>query len=127
MFGEAKAVLTGKGLTWSCRCPMLQTCTCLHKGPVLLVIVLLYGNRDVSLPAQPVQPRCHAFPASKARCVPSTHLQPLYPFLCLAAKPDDDEEVELQLQRVSEALMPEFRREAMGQLKDLLTDNPKVR
>lgn len=51
----------------------------------------------------------------------------MYPFLCLAAKPDDDEEVELQLQRVSEALMPEFRREAMGQLKDLLTDNPKVR
>ncbi len=30
------------------------------------------------------------------------------------------------LQRVSEGLMPEFRREAMGQLKELLVDNPKV-
>lgn len=100
--------------------------TCLWS--VLPVIVLLYGNRHMSLSAQPLQP---AVPAAKTQCaaafLPSNHLQPSCPFLCLAAKPDDDEEVELQLQRVSEALMPEFRREAMGQLKDLLTDNPKVR
>lgn len=44
-----------------------------------------------------------------------------------AAPPDDDEsEVELQLQRISDALMPDYRRDAMRQLAELLTDNPKV-
>ena len=45
-----------------------------------------------------------------------------------AAKPISDEaEVEALLQRVSDALMPDSRREAMSQLKDLLAENPKVR
>ena len=43
-----------------------------------------------------------------------------------AAVQDDESEVESLLQRISNALLPEYRREAMGQLKDLLTDNPKV-
>lgn len=43
------------------------------------------------------------------------------------APPDDDEaEVETLLQRVSDALMPEYRREAMSQLKEMLVDNPKA-
>jgi hypothetical protein len=43
-----------------------------------------------------------------------------------AATPDDESEVELQLQRISDALMPDYRRDAMRQLAELLTENPKV-
>lgn len=49
-----------------------------------------------------------------------------FPCRAAATAPDDEAEVELQLQRISDALMPEYRREAVGQLKELLTDNPKV-
>lgn len=34
--------------------------------------------------------------------------------------------METLLQRVSDALLAEYRREAIAQLKDLLQDNPKV-
>lgn len=44
----------------------------------------------------------------------------------LVATSTDESEVEFQLQRISDALMPEYRREAVAQLKDLLQDNPKV-
>ena len=44
----------------------------------------------------------------------------------IAARPDDESEVETLLQRVAEGLMPEFRREAVHELKDLLVDNPKA-
>jgi hypothetical protein len=45
----------------------------------------------------------------------------------LTAVQDDEAEVESLLQRVSDALLAEYRREAIGQLKELLADNPKVK
>lgn len=47
-------------------------------------------------------------------------------FLPAAVPPDDEGEVEALLQRVQDGLMPEYRREAMVQLKELLLDNPKA-
>eukprot|EP00198_Chlamydomonas_reinhardtii_P007146 XP_001696482.1 predicted protein [Chlamydomonas reinhardtii] len=44
----------------------------------------------------------------------------------LTAVPNDEVEVENLLQRISGSLMPEYRRQAMSQLKDLLMDNPKA-
>ncbi|GAX81853.1 hypothetical protein CEUSTIGMA_g9281.t1 [Chlamydomonas eustigma] len=44
----------------------------------------------------------------------------------LTAQHDDESEVEALLQRIGEGLLPEYRREAMGQLKELLVDNPKA-
>ncbi|KAG2445332.1 hypothetical protein HYH02_008798 [Chlamydomonas schloesseri] len=44
----------------------------------------------------------------------------------LTAVPNDEVEVENLLQRISGSLMPEYRRQAMSQLKDLLLDNPKA-
>jgi hypothetical protein len=48
-------------------------------------------------------------------------------FLYAAMPTAEDEEVELQLQRIADAIMPEYRREATGLLKELLLDNPRVR
>ncbi|EFJ39529.1 hypothetical protein VOLCADRAFT_100860 [Volvox carteri f. nagariensis] len=44
----------------------------------------------------------------------------------LTAVPNDEAEVEGLLQRISGSLLPEYRRQAMSQLKDLLVDNPKA-
>ena len=55
---------------------------------------------------------------------PHTHCPPLISHVALH---DDEGEVETLLQRVSEGLMPEFRREAVGQLRDLLAEgNPRT-
>ncbi|GFR43391.1 hypothetical protein Agub_g4466, partial [Astrephomene gubernaculifera] len=44
----------------------------------------------------------------------------------LTAVPNDEAEVEGLLQRISDSLLPEYRRQAVSQLKDLLYDNPKA-
>lgn len=44
----------------------------------------------------------------------------------LTATTSDEDEVELQLQRIANALTADYRREAMGQLKELIVGNPKV-
>ncbi|KXZ52056.1 hypothetical protein GPECTOR_10g1079 [Gonium pectorale] len=44
----------------------------------------------------------------------------------LTAVANDESEVEALLQRISGSLLPEYRRQAMTQLKDLLVDNPKA-
>jgi hypothetical protein len=45
----------------------------------------------------------------------------------LTATTSDEDEVELQLQRIANALTGDYRREAMGQLKELIVGNSKVR
>lgn len=62
-------------------------------------------------------------------CVLKVHVQKAFSCPCATATSgaDDEAEVELQLQRISDALMPEYRREAVGQLKDLLLDSQGVR
>lgn len=44
----------------------------------------------------------------------------------VSAARDDEAEVEMLLQRVSDALMPDYRREALGLLRDRLTGNIQV-
>ncbi|GIL59792.1 hypothetical protein Vafri_14513, partial [Volvox africanus] len=44
----------------------------------------------------------------------------------LTAVPNDEAEVEGLLQRISGSLLPEYRRQAASQLKDLLVENPKA-
>ena len=40
---------------------------------------------------------------------------------------NEEAEIEELLLRVQDALLPEYQREAVVQLKELLADNPKVR
>ncbi len=49
------------------------------------------------------------------------------PAVLPAAEPEDDEELESLLQQISDSRHAGERRDAMGRLKDLLMDNPRVR